>query len=82
MPAIFDNIRQQIFSNHNLNVVGHAHNLDAFVNLAPSQSTISPVTMAATVEAVIGAIYLDSKSMDAVKAGMGALGLAFSSSVG
>ncbi|KAL8719450.1 MAG: hypothetical protein Q9225_003539 [Loekoesia sp. 1 TL-2023] len=78
--ATFDRIRQQVASNNNLNVVGLAHQLDAFVNLSPGQAVISPITMAATVEAIIGAVYLDSKSMHSVKAVLQTLGLTSSSS--
>ncbi|KAL8848701.1 MAG: hypothetical protein Q9221_006311 [Calogaya cf. arnoldii] len=74
--ATFDGIRQRIASNGNLHSTGLANNLDAFVNLAGGGRTVSPITMAATVEAVIGAVYLDSKNMHAVKDVMQTLGLA------
>lgn len=80
ISVIFDRIRQEVGSNTKLNMVGMANKLDAFVNLAPGQYTISPITMAATVEAIIGAVYLDSKNMHAVKAVIQTLGLTPSSS--
>lgn len=80
VSATFDSIRQRVASNNNLNMVGLAHQLDAFVNLSPGQAVISPVTMAATVEAIIGAVYLDSKSMHFVNAVLQTLGLTSSSS--
>lgn len=71
----YDRIRKSIAGNQNLHSVGLANNLGAFVNLAGGASTVSPVTMAATVEAIIGAVYLDSNNMDSVKAVMRTLGL-------
>lgn len=73
--ATFSRIRQQIGSNNNLNRIGLANNIDAFINLAGGQATVSPATRAATVEAIIGAVYLDSNNMNIVKGAMRALGL-------
>lgn len=54
-------ILQQVGSNANLDRVGRARGLDAHVCRNPSQgSYIAPVTMAATIEAILGAVYLDS----------------------
>ncbi|KAL8830789.1 MAG: hypothetical protein Q9170_005572 [Blastenia crenularia] len=77
--AAFDRIRQHLASNGNLNSVGRSHGIDAHVNLAGGQSVISPATMAATVEAVIGAVYLDSSSTHAVRDILRPLGLTSSS---
>ncbi|KAI4173984.1 MAG: hypothetical protein LQ346_008307 [Caloplaca aetnensis] len=71
----FTKILQRVGSNSNISRVGLANNLDAFVLLAGAQSTISPGTMAATVEALIGAVYLDSNDMNTVKAVMQTLDL-------
>ncbi|KAL8901054.1 MAG: hypothetical protein Q9207_005390 [Kuettlingeria erythrocarpa] len=71
----FDEIRQRVASNNNLNRVGLASNLDAFVYLAGGQSKIAPGTMAATVEALLGAVYLDSNDVNTVKAVMQKLDL-------
>ncbi|KAL9026665.1 MAG: hypothetical protein Q9196_004703, partial [Gyalolechia fulgens] len=71
--AVFDRIRQQVASNQNLNQIGNTTGLNAFVILAGAQAgqgTIPPATMAATVEAIIGAVYLDSKSINTVMAVM------------
>ncbi|KAL8659523.1 MAG: hypothetical protein Q9202_007092, partial [Teloschistes flavicans] len=76
--AAFTGIRRRIASNKNLNDVGHASNFNAFVILPNGQvrePTIPPATMAATVEAIIGAVYLDSKSLDTVKTVMITMGL-------
>lgn len=82
--AAFDYVRQQVGSNSNLNLVGNTSGLNAFVILAGGQAgsnTIPPTTMAATVEAVIGAVHLDSGSrLDTVKAVMILLGLIAESS--
>ncbi|KAL8759617.1 MAG: hypothetical protein Q9199_000661 [Rusavskia elegans] len=77
--ANYDRIRQRIGSNNNLYSVGLTNNLDAFVILAAGGVTVSPSTMAATVEAIIGAVYLDSNSMNTVKFVMSKLGLTIAS---
>ncbi|KAI4086121.1 MAG: hypothetical protein LQ348_003658 [Seirophora lacunosa] len=76
---IFTGIRKDVGSNFNLNIVGNTAKIAGFVNLSPGQRTISPHTMAATVEAILGAVYLDSQDMTAVKAAMQKLGLTPSS---
>ncbi|KAL9018230.1 MAG: hypothetical protein Q9185_004444 [Variospora sp. 1 TL-2023] len=73
--GVYDNIRQQVGSNANLSIVGRTANIDAFVNLSGAQRTVAPLTMAVTVEAILGAVYLDSKGIVAVKAVMEKLGL-------
>ncbi|KAI4121863.1 MAG: hypothetical protein LQ341_007361, partial [Variospora aurantia] len=65
----------QVGSNANLNIVGRTANIDTFVNLSGAQRTVAPLTMAVTVEAILGAVYLDSKGIAAVKAVMEKLGL-------
>ena len=53
-------IMQQVGSNTNLDRAGRLYGLDAFVCRNPSQGAyVSPITMAATVEAILGAVYLD-----------------------
>ena len=53
-------IVQQVGSNANLDRVGRLYGLDDFVCRNPSQGFyVSPLTMAATVEAILGAVYLD-----------------------
>ncbi|KAL8974625.1 MAG: hypothetical protein Q9197_001137 [Variospora fuerteventurae] len=73
--GVYDDIRQQVGSNANLSIVGRTANIDAFVNLSGAQRTVAPLTMAVTVEAILGAVYLDSKGIAAVKAVMEKLGL-------
>lgn len=71
----FDQIRQAVGSNTNLDRIGRVTGLVAFVNRNPSTlGAVSPVTMSATVEAVLGAVYLDS-DMNTVKRVMNTLGL-------
>ena len=66
---------QQVGSNANLDRMGRLHGLDAFVCRNPAQAgQISPVTMTATVEAILGAVYLDS-GIDDVSRVMQTLGL-------
>lgn len=68
-------IVQQVGSNANLDSIGRLHGLDALVCRNPSQGGyISPATMTATVEAILGAVYLDS-GIDDVSRVMQTLGL-------
>lgn len=54
-------IVQQVGSNANLDRVGRLHGLDVFVCRNPAQGDyVSPATMTTTVEAILGAVYLDS----------------------
>ena len=70
------NFLQTIGSNNNLDRVGRVHGLDAYVHINPGGNTVAPNTMAATVEALLGAIYLDSgHDIEAVNAVMNRLGL-------
>ena len=70
-----DQAIQNIGSNANLDRVGREHGLSTLINTNPSQgSFVSPVTMSATVEAILGAVYLDD-GMETVKQVMQTLGL-------
>ncbi|KAL8910887.1 MAG: hypothetical protein Q9171_003842 [Xanthocarpia ochracea] len=73
-PVVFDRDRQRVGSNNNLNTLGIQAGLDFFVNLAGGTTVVSPVTMSATVEAILGAVYLDG-GLQAVTPVMQALGL-------
>ena len=76
-PGNFDVIRQTVASNANLERIGNATGLVAFVNLnRGSGGFVSKAVMTATVEAILGAVYLDSH-MDTVKRVMNTLGLVF-----
>ncbi|KAL8807259.1 MAG: hypothetical protein Q9182_000764 [Xanthomendoza sp. 2 TL-2023] len=70
----FDQLRQRVGSNTNLNNTGVQARLDTFVERAAGASVVPPVTMTATVEAILGAVYLDS-NMESVKKVMQALSL-------
>ena len=71
----FDAIRQSVANNANLERIGNATGLVAFVNLNPgSLGVVSKAVITATVEAILGAVYLDS-NMDTVKRVMNTLGL-------
>ncbi|KAK2882485.1 hypothetical protein FQN49_000315 [Arthroderma sp. PD_2] len=67
-------------NNTNLAGVGVRNNLGQYIYGNNSQGgVISPGSMATTVEALIGAVYLDSnKNMDKVQISMTALGLSLS----
>lgn len=45
--------------NLNLSAVGFAHGLDSCVILNPGTQSVSDKTMATTVEAILGAVYMD-----------------------
>ena len=68
-------IVSDVGSNAKLGMVGRTHGLDAFINKSPSDkySSVGTMTMASTVEAIIGAVYLDNgmKSVDKVMRNMG-----------
>lgn len=65
-----------IGSNVSLNEVGYRNKLKLVVNANPSQPRLSPITMTATFEAILGAVYLDAgHNMDAVRTVMRTLGL-------
>ncbi|PYH69420.1 ribonuclease III domain-containing protein [Aspergillus vadensis CBS 113365] len=70
------NILQTKASNVNLALVGRRMGLDKVVIVNPSQAgMVSDKVMANTVEALIGAVYLDSNSVDAVRPVLAAMGL-------
>jgi ribonuclease-3 len=73
-----------IISNQNLATVCDDSGMTRYINGNPSQQGVhSPKTRAATVEAVLGAIYMDSgKDINAVKAAMRAIGLAVHTGTG
>ena len=71
----FNQTLSQVASNANLDRIGRQRGLQRFVNGNPSQRQIvSPITMAATVEAILGAVYLDS-NLEEVGEVMRTLGL-------
>ncbi|KAL8657666.1 MAG: hypothetical protein Q9226_001696 [Calogaya cf. arnoldii] len=73
--GVYDQLRQRVGSNNNLNSIGNQAGLHTFINRAGGVTAISPVTMTATVEAILGAVYLDG-GMQAVKDVMQTLHLA------
>ena len=69
------NLVDSVVTNANLAATGDHHGIGQFVNNNPSQrGVVSAVTMATTVEAIIGAVFLDS-DFDTVKEVMQTLGL-------
>ncbi|XRM36567.1 hypothetical protein ABZX51_000064 [Aspergillus tubingensis] len=70
------NILQTKASNVNLALVGRRMGLDKLVIVNPSQAgMVSDKVMANTVEALIGAVYMDSNSIEAVRPVLAAMGL-------
>ena len=64
-------------SNVKLAMIGRIHGLDGFVNNNPAQgNAVSDRTMAQTVEAILGAVWLDSKNLATVRGVMETMGLA------
>ena len=72
-----DDIIQRVANNSNLSMIGRQNGLAAFINTNPSQGgMVSEKILANTVEALLGAAYLDSgNDLNAVKSVMQALGL-------
>lgn len=75
--GVADSRLQAIAGNTNLARVGHECNLDAHIVTHPGhRSAISNKTLATTVEALLGAIFLDSgKDLEAVKTAMETMGI-------
>ncbi|KAL8782412.1 MAG: hypothetical protein Q9213_005415 [Squamulea squamosa] len=71
----FDQVRQRVGCNDNLDNVGVQTGLNTFVNLAGGATAISPSTMATTVEAILAGVYLDG-GLQAVMPVMQNLGIA------
>ena len=75
MSGMIQPVVSSVGSNANLDAIGRGHGLDQFVVTNPSSwGAVAPGTMASTVEAILGAVYLDG-GMDAVKLVMRTLGL-------
>ncbi|KFY31752.1 hypothetical protein V493_00834 [Pseudogymnoascus sp. VKM F-4281 (FW-2241)] len=72
-----DSIVQRVVNNANLERVGRRNHIDDLVNRNPSQQGIvSPRIVADTVEAILGAVYLDSgNDIDCVRLVMARIGL-------
>ena len=71
-----------VATNENLNKVGRAHRLQSLINDSPGRIAlrkarlggIAPLTMATTVEAILGAVYMDG-GMEPVAEVMQTLGI-------
>lgn len=72
-----DNVIQSIVNNTHLEMIGRRIHIDELVNANPSQQGyVSPRIVADTLEAIIGAVYLDSgKDTESVRLVMSTLGL-------
>ncbi|EON64602.1 hypothetical protein W97_03835 [Coniosporium apollinis CBS 100218] len=74
-PGIMNRNVSTVGSNTNLDSVGRRNGLNSFVEGNPSQQgVVPPNTMAATVEAILGAVFLDS-GLESVAEVMETLGL-------
>ena len=63
-------------SNHHLALIGSKAGLENLILINPSQATVSTRVLAQTIEAILGAVYLDSKmDVQAVRAVMALLNL-------
>lgn len=67
-------IEQDLLGNANLTAVGFTHRLDRCVILNQGTTAVSEKTMATTVEAILGAVFMDSGA-DALGAVLITLGL-------
>jgi ribonuclease III len=75
---IGNDLASSIGSNRNLDKCGRVNGLERFINPHCSfgKGVIPPRTMTATIEALIGAVFIDSgESLKAVKMAMKGLGL-------
>ena len=70
----FDDLRIQVTTNSSFNAVGNRMGLERFIAKAPGTWQVSPKTMSDTVEAIIGAVYLDA-GVDAVRVVTANLGI-------
>ena len=70
----FDKLRNQFTTNSSFNAVGNRMGLERYIEKAPGAGKVSPKTMSDTVEAIIGAVYLDG-GVDAVKVVAANLGI-------
>jgi ribonuclease-3 len=69
------NALQTLNTNPHLASIGRDNGFERFINKNTSQQgAVSVKTMATTVEAIIGAIYVDSKSLAAAKTTLAILG--------
>lgn len=69
-------MRTEIVRNTNLAAVGRAHGFERFIYTGPVWRPVGTSTMAATVEALLGALYMDSNGgLGLVKRAMVMLGL-------
>ena len=55
----WSDLRQSMISNSSLGIVGLSEGLADCVNLGNGQSHVTPKMMATTVQAIVGAVYLD-----------------------
>ena len=59
LTGTMNEICSRALSNNNLVELGTRLGLGAFIEKQPSANQVSPVTMSATVEAIIGAVYIE-----------------------
>ena len=74
LPGDFNTIRQSVSTNANLQRIGLELGLERFIGTQPNIPPATLRAMSDSVEAILGAIYLDS-GMEQVKDVMDALGL-------
>ncbi|KAL8718023.1 MAG: hypothetical protein Q9181_008244 [Wetmoreana brouardii] len=72
--VVFDKLRNEVTSNASLDTRGLANSLDRYISQAPGSYVVMPKTMSATIEAIVGAAFLDG-GMDAVKQVVQKLGI-------
>jgi len=67
----------KVTSNDNLVQVGRATELTQLINKNPATlgNVVSPITMCATIEAIIGTVWMDSKDIGAVRLVVQSLGI-------
>lgn len=70
----FDRARK-VAENENLKLVGNRAGLQNLINKNRGTPVVGRTTMSATVEAILGAVFLDCGDLDAVRKVMQVLGL-------
>lgn len=77
--GVINPLLDRVSGNQNIAKIGFEKGLDQFVYKNPSQyGNVSPGPMASTVEALLGAVFLDSgEDIDAVRRVMLVLGLSW-----
>ena len=62
---MYSDLREKVTSNENFIAIFDQAKLEGFVSIAPGAIQVPPKAKTATVEAIVGAVYLDASADDA-----------------